>query len=250
MSSKLAGKVALVTGGTSGIGLATARLFIKEGARVVVTGTSEESAATAREALPGVTWVRVSDAASPADVRRLLHDIHTELGAVDVAFLNAGILRAGSIEQGSEADFDEVIRVDLKGPWLALRELIPHLAPGAAVVVNTSVANERGWAGLGAYSAAKSGLRALVRTATAELAPRGIRVNAVSPGPTWTPIFGRNGATAAQAEAAARGLVPRIPLGRLGQPEEVAQAVLFLASADASFVVGAELVVDGGLSQV
>lgn len=250
MSSRLAGKVALVTGGTSGIGLATARLFMAEGARVVVTGSSPDSVAKAREVLPGATWVRVSDTSSPDDVRKLLQDIRVELGPVDVAFLNAGILRAGSLELGTEADFDDVIKVDLKGPWLTLRELIPLLAQGASVIVNTSVANERGWAGLGAYSAAKAGLRALVRTATAELAPRGIRVNAVSPGPTWTPIFGRNGATAEQAEAAAQGLVPRIPLGRLGKAEEVAKAVLFLASDDASFVVGAELVVDGGLSQV
>lgn len=250
MSLKLAGKVALVTGGTSGIGLATARLFMAEGARVVVTGTRDDSVAKARDALAGVGAVRVSDTARQEDVSRLLSDIRTEFGLVDVAFLNAGILRGGSLAQGSEADFDDVIRVDLKGPWLTLRALIPHLAPGACVVVNTSVANERGWAGLGAYSAAKAGLRALVRTATAELAPLGIRVNAVSPGPTWTPIFGRNGATAEQAEAAAQGLIPRIPLGRLGQPEEIAKAVLFLASEDASFVAGAELVVDGGLSQV
>lgn len=250
MSSKLAGKVALVTGGTSGIGLATARLFMEEGARVVVTGTRDDSVARAREALMGVGAAHVSDTARLEDVSALLSDIRAEFGLIDVAFLNAGILKAGSLAQGSEADFDDVIRVDLKGPWLTLRALIPHLAPGASVVINTSVANERGWAGLGAYSAAKAGLRALVRTATAELAPLGIRVNAVSPGPTWTPIFGRNGATAEQAEAAAQGLIPRIPLGRLGQPEEIAKAVLFLASEDASFVAGAELVVDGGLSQV
>lgn len=250
MSSKLAGKVALITGGTSGIGLATARLFIAEGARVVITGTSEESVLKAREQLPGLHGARVSDTAQEQDVRALVQDLRQEFGLVDVVFLNAGILRSGSLAQGSEADFDEVIKVDLKGPWLTLQALIPYLAKDAAVVVNTSVANARAWAGLGAYSAAKAGLRALVRTATAELAPQGIRVNAVSPGPTFTPIFGRNGATPAQAEAAAQSLASRIPLGRLAQPEEIAKAVLFLASDDASFVVGAELVVDGGISQV
>lgn len=250
MSGKLSGKVALVTGGTSGIGLATAQLFIEEGARVVVTGSSTASVAQAREALPGLVWGRVADARSDADIKALLQDMRAELGPVDVAFLNAGVLKGGSLAQASEADFDEVLDVDLKGPWLAMRALIPHLAPKAAIVLNTSVANERGWPGLGAYSAAKAGLRALVRTATAELAPLGIRVNAVSPGPTRTPIFGRNGATAEQAEAAANSLIPRIPLGRLGQPRDIAKAVLFLASDDAAFVVGAELVVDGGLSQV
>jgi len=250
MSGKLSGKVALVTGGTSGIGLATARLFMEEGARVVVTGSSEASVAQARAALPGLVWARVSDARSDADIKALVQVMRSELGPIDVAFLNAGVLRGGSLAQASEADFDEVLDVDLKGPWLAMRALIPHLAPGASIVLNTSVANERGWPGLGAYSAAKAGLRALVRTATAELAPQGIRVNAVSPGPTLTPIFGRNGVPAEQAEAAANSLIPRIPLGRLGQSEDIAKAVLFLASSDAAFVVGAELVVDGGLSQV
>lgn len=250
MRKKLEGKVALITGGTSGIGLATARRFIEEGARVVVTGASEASAALARTSLPGAAWVRTSDASRSDQVSALINEMRAELGPIDAAFLNAGILRGGAMAQASEDDFDDVINVDLKGPWLALRALIPNLASNAAIVVNTSVANGRGWPGLGAYSAAKAGLRALVRTATAELAPLGIRVNAVSPGPTWTPIFGRGGATPEQAEASARSLIPRIPLGRLGQAEEIANAVLFLVSDEASFVAGAELIVDGGLSQV
>src|SRR3989338_3431022 len=137
MSGKLSGKVALVTGGTSGIGLATARLFMEEGARVVVTGSSEASVAQARAALPGLVWARVSDARSDADIKALVQDMRAELGLIDVAFLNAGVLRGGSLAQASEADFDEVLDVDLKGPWLAMRALIPHLAPGASIVLNT-----------------------------------------------------------------------------------------------------------------
>jgi NAD(P)-dependent dehydrogenase (short-subunit alcohol dehydrogenase family) len=250
MTRRLEGKVALITGGTSGIGLAAAQLFHNEGAKVVVTGTTDASVAQAQDRLPaGILAVR-SDTTVRSEVDALVAQIRQDIGPINVAFLNAGILLGAGLADGSEADFDKVMEVDLKGPWMVLQALIPNLAPGASVVMNTSVANARGWPGLGAYGAAKAGLRSLVRTAAAELAPRGVRVNAVSPGPTMTPIFGRTGASPEQAQAAADSMIPLIPLGRLGRADEVAQAALFLASDDASFVVGAELVVDGGLSQV
>jgi NAD(P)-dependent dehydrogenase (short-subunit alcohol dehydrogenase family) len=250
MSERLAGQLAIITGGTSGIGLATAQLFIAEGARVIATGPTSESAAKGRVALAGALAVVASDAANAADVKTLFEGAARDYGSIDVLFLNAGILRAASLVEQSEASFDEVLNVDLRGPWLALRAAIPHLAKGAKVIVNTSVANERGWPGLGAYGAAKAGLRSLVRTATAELASAGIRVNAISPGPTATPIFGKIGLPPEAAAQAAQAMVPHIPLGRLGRPSEIAEAVLFLASDASSFVVGTELVVDGGLSQV
>src|SRR5690606_9028447 len=248
-AGKLSGKVALITGGVSGIGQAAAALFRAEGGSVVVTGRSEASVAAFKVAVPGIHAL-VSDAGDAAQVRDLVSQVVQEYGGIDVLFLNAGILKSGALADMSEGDFDEVMRVDLKAPWLCLQASLPHLRDKASVVFNTSVANATGWPGLGAYACAKAGLRALVRTAVAECAHRGIRVNAISPGPTATPIFEKSGMVGAAAEEAARQLAARIPLGRLAQPEEIARGALFLASDDASFVNGAELVMDGGLTQV
>ena len=250
MNQRLKGKLAVITGGTSGIGLATAQLFLEEGARVVVTGSRASSVEASRAVLGDAVRSVVSDTTDAAEVESLFDGVQRELGAIDVLFLNAGLLGVGSLAEMDEAGFDDVVRVDLKGPWLALRAALPRLAPGASVIVNTSIANAKGWPGLGAYGAAKAGLTSLVRTATAELAPRGIRVNAISPGPTDTPMFGKFATTPEEATAAATAMGARIPLGRLGRPREIAQAALFLASSESSFVVGAELVVDGGMSQV
>ena len=244
---KLSGKVAVVTGGTTGIGLATARLFAAEGAKVIATGRNPETLAAARKELSRVAEVVQSDAGDPAQVRRLFEEVGRAQGRIDVLFLNAGIAKFAPLADSTEELFDETIQVNLKGPFVALRAALPFLRKGASVIVNTTVGTERALANTAVYSASKAALAALVRGAAVELAARGVRVNAVRPGPIKTPILGKLGMTAEAGEAFARGVAERVPLGRFGTADEVARAALFLASEDAAFVTGHELSVDGGL---
>jgi len=243
---KLSGKVAVVTGGTTGIGLATARLFAAEGAKVIATGRNPETLAAARKELSRVAEVVQSDAGDPAQVRRLFEEVGRAQGRIDVLFLNAGIAKFAPLADSTEELFDEIIQVNLKGPFVALRAALPFLRKGASVIVNTTVGTERALANTAVYSASKAALAALVRGAAVELAARGVRVNAVRPGPIKTPILGKLGMTAEAGEAFARGVAERVPLGRFGTADEVARAALFLASEDAAFVTGHELSVDGG----
>jgi len=247
-TEKLKGKIAIVTGGTSGIGLATARRFVEEGATVVVTGSSDDSAAAARDALGASVQVVRSDAGDATETQRLYQQIGRDHGGIDVLFLNAGIVRNGRLADLDESLFDEVMRVNVKGTFLALKYAAPLLRAGGAVVVNTSVANRLGVPGGGAYAASKAALRSLVRTAAAELLAQNVRVNAISPGPTDTPVYGKQGIPAAAVPEVRRNLATMVPLRRLAAPEEIAQAVLFLACDDASFMTGEELAVNGGLS--
>lgn len=247
-AGKLRGKVAVITGGTSGIGMATARRFAAEGATLVVTGASDASVAAARDTLGASVHVVRSDAGDAAETQRLYQAIERDHGGIDVLFLNAGIVRNGRLADLAESVFDEVMRVNLKGTFLALKYAAPLLRAGGAVVVNTSVANRLGVPGGGAYAASKAALRSLVRTAAAELLPQNVRVNAISPGPTDTPVYGKQGLPAAAVPEMRRYLTGMVPQRRLAAPEEIAVAVLFLACADASFMTGEELAVNGGLS--
>jgi NAD(P)-dependent dehydrogenase (short-subunit alcohol dehydrogenase family) len=244
---KLSGKVAVVTGGTTGIGLATARLFAAEGAKVIVSGRNPETLAAAREELSRVAEVVQSDAGDPVQVRKLFEDIGRAQGRIDVLFLNAGIAKFAPLADSADELFDQIIQVNLKGPFLALRAALPLLGKGASVIVNTSVVSERAFANASVYSASKAALAALARGAALELAARGVRVNAVRPGPITTPILGKTGLPAEVRESFVQQTMERVPLGRFGSAEEVARAALFLASDDAAFVTGHELSVDGGL---
>ena len=245
---KLEGKIALVTGGTTGIGLAAAKLFAAEGARVYVTGTNPQSLEAARSELAGVAEVIASDAGSDADVSALAKRFAN--GGLDVLFLNAGVAKFGAIESMSEQIFDDTFRINVKGPWLALKHFGPVLRNGGAVVMTSSINNQLGMAGSAAYAASKAALRSLVRVAAGELAPRHIRVNSVSPGPIETPLYGKLGFGAEQLQGMAQGLVAQIPLHRFGTSEEVAKSALFLASSDSSFMTGEEIVLDGGMTRV
>lgn len=240
---RLHGKTALITGGTTGIGLAAARLFHDEGARVIATGRNAATLAQAREALAGIAEVVESDA---SDVRAI-GDLAGKLGAIDVAFLNAGVLHKGDLAELDEASFDRVFATNVKGPLFACRALAPAMPRGGSIVLCGSINAHLGMPGTYLYAASKAALRAIARVAAAELAPRGIRVNVLSPGPTETGITAKVGLDAAATKAY---LATRIPLGRIGGPDEIARAALFLASADASFMTGEEIVVDGGMTRV
>jgi len=243
--ARLEGKIALISGGTSGIGAATAKLFQSEGANVIVTGSGPKSVDAARTELPGVEAI-VSNAADVAASRSLVEDIKARHGRIDVLFVNAGIARFAPLEQVDEAFFDEQFDINVKGAFFLIKHAAPAIPDGGAIILTASVAGAGGGLGGGSvYGATKAAVRSFGRTIAKELLPRGIRVNTISPGPIITPILDK-GLTPAQKEAFIDGAKTRIPLGRTGTPEEVAAAALYLA-ADATYTTGAELFVDGGL---
>jgi len=248
MADRLKKKVAVITGGTTGIGFAAAKRFIDEGAKVIITGTNPKTLKAARSELGGQAEVIASDASNEKDVKGLFETVAGKHGSIDVLFLNAGIARFAPWEEHSEEDFDRQFAINVKGPWLAIKHAIPHLKDGASVITTTSVANKMGMPGSSAYSATKAALQQMVRVAAAELSARGIRVNSVSPGPIETPIFEKTGMSEADMQQMAAGIQSQIALGRFGKSEEVANVALFLASDESSFVQGQEFVVDGGMT--
>jgi len=245
---EFAGKFALVTGGTTGIGRATAELLHASGARVAITGQNPDTLAAAAKELPSDVLVLRSDARSLADATRLAEELRERFGKLDVLFLNAGIAQLAPFDAVDEAFYQEHMDVNVKGVIFTLQKLLPLLGPGSSVVVNTSVADQRGAPGLSIYSATKGAVAALVRTLAVELAPRGVRVSSVCPATILTPIQRKFGLPPEVAQAVAKRYTARIPLARFGDAVEVARAVLFLASPAASYITGVELVVDGGLA--
>jgi NAD(P)-dependent dehydrogenase (short-subunit alcohol dehydrogenase family) len=244
------GKVAVITGGTTGIGLETAKLFLHEGAKVVVTGRSEPAIDAARKELGGGALVLRSDTASLGDLDALASNVRSQHGGLDVLFVNAGIAKFAPLEQSSVELFDETFGINVRGAFFAVQKLAPLIRQGGSVILNTSVVDVKGMAATSIYSASKAALRSLARTLSAELLPRGIRVNAVSPGPITTPIYGKLGFDAATLSGFEAQMVAMNPMKRFGRPEEVARAVLFFASSESSYVTGAELAVDGGFTNL
>lgn len=242
---KLDGKVVLITGGTTGIGAATARLFWSEGAKVIVTGHSEESAEAAKPSLPGVEVV-VSDQADPQASKRLVQQIKDRYGCIDILFANAGISRFATLDETDEAIFNSIFNVNVRGLYFTVKHAVTAMPSGGAILFTGSMAGRKGFPQLSVYSATKAALRSLARTLAAELAPRNIRVNIIGAGPIETPIFGKVGLSQEQQDSWVENTKSQVPLGRIGRAEEVAAAALFLA-ADASYTTGGEIVVAGGL---
>ncbi len=246
----LEGKVAVITGGSSGIGLATARLFQQSGAKVAISGRNQKSLDEAVVELgSGVLAVR-SDVSKLKDLDALFDAVLKKLGPIDVLFANAGVARFAPVTAVSEEFYDEIFDINVKGVFFTIQKAIPFLNDNAAIILNTSVTGQSGLPNTSAYAASKAAVRSFARSIASELAERGIRINVVSPGPIATPIFGKMGLPKEAVDAFTASILPQIPLKRFGKPEEVAQTALFLASSASSYITGVELNVDGGLGQV
>jgi NAD(P)-dependent dehydrogenase (short-subunit alcohol dehydrogenase family) len=247
---RYANKTVLVTGGNSGIGLATAVQFAREGARVIITGRDQATLDSARELIGGATIALQNDQGDILAGRQLAH-LLTERGiTLDAIFLNAGVARFAPLEQIDEALWDQTFNINVKGAYFAIQALAPLLNAGAAIILNGSINAHIGMPSSSVYAASKAALISFAKTLSAELVGRGVRVNVVSPGPVTTPLYGKLGLETAQVGAMAAAIEAQIPIKRFGTPDEVAAAVLFLASAEAAFIVGTELIVDGGMSQL
>lgn len=247
---RLKSKRALITGGTSGIGLETAREFLREGARVAITGKNPDTLQAARQELGPDVLVIPADASDWAAQKQVADAVQKAFGGLDVLFVNAGIVDMRPIEQIDGAAFDRSFNINLKGPFFLIQALLPVFANPASVVLNGSVNAHIGMPNTTVYAASKSALVSFVRTLSGELLSRGIRVNAVSPGPIATPLYGKLGFSDAQLKAVSTSIQGQVPLGRFGNPSEIAHAVVFLASDDSAFTVGSELLIDGGMSNL
>jgi len=248
--ARLTGKVAVVTGGNSGIGLATAKRFREEGAKVAISGRDQKTLDEAVKTIGGEVIAVRADVAKLGDLDRLYKTVTEKFGKIDVLFANAGIAKFAPVTDSTEALFDETFDINVKGVYFTIQKALPLLNDGASIIINSSVASESGLSGGSIYSATKAAVRSFARTLTAELVGRGIRINVVSPGPIQTPILGRNGLSQEAIDDVARYLVSKVPMNRFGKPEEVADTVLFLASPESSYVTGVDINVDGGMGQV
>jgi NAD(P)-dependent dehydrogenase (short-subunit alcohol dehydrogenase family) len=240
-------KIYLVTGGTTGIGAATVTALARAGATVIATGRNPRTLERARESLPQNTELIASDAGDVDEIKKLVAHIKDKHGRLDGVVLNAGVAPIMPLEAWDEATFDSLFAVNVKGPFFLLQQLSPLLSEGASVVFNTSVVHDFGLAGAAPYGATKGALRSLIRSLSVELAPRGIRVNAVAPGPIETPIYGKVGMPQQELDGFQQHMASRIPLGRFGAASDIASAFSFLLSPGADFITGEELNVDGGI---
>jgi NAD(P)-dependent dehydrogenase (short-subunit alcohol dehydrogenase family) len=248
---RLEGKVAVVTGGNSGIGLATAKRFHEEGARVAISGRNQKTLDEAVKAIGKDVIAVQADVSIAKDLDRLYATVSQKLGKIDILFANAGIYKFAPLTATTEVLYDELFDINARGVYFTIQKALPLLNDGASIIINTSVAGEIGVANGTVYAATKSALRSFTRSIAAELVDRGIRVNAVSPGPIETPAgFARTGLPKEQIDQFIQDVVAKVPMKRIGQPSEIASAVAFLASSDASFMTGAEITVDGGLAQI
>ncbi|MEM6525275.1 MAG: glucose 1-dehydrogenase [Bacteroidota bacterium] len=247
---KLENKVALITGGNSGIGLASAKLFAQEGAKVVITGRREEALKEAMADIGHDSSYILADATQLDSAKKSVDETVSRHGRIDVLFLNAGVAYFSPIEAIDEDHFDTQFNINVKNPFFTIKEALPYLGEGSVIISNTSVVGQKGFDNAGVYSATKAALRSLTRVLASELKAKKIRTVSVAPGPVETPIYGKMGMDEATIQEMGAGFAQSVPLGRFGSSEELASTVLFLASDDASYINGVELEVDGGLSQI
>lgn len=248
--NKLKNKVAIITGANSGIGLATAKLYLKEGAKVVLSGRRQEALDEVAKDLEGDFITVLADVGKPEDNTKLIKTSIEKYGNIDILFLNAGIAPPTPTTDISEAHYNEIFDINVKGPILTVKEALPNMNNGGSILFTTSIVSQKGFDGFGVYSASKGALRSYARVLTSEVKSRGIRVNSIAPGPIETPIYGKMGLPQDVLDGLGKAFGEQIPLGRFGTSEEIANTALFLASDEASFVNGIEIEVDGGLSQV
>jgi NAD(P)-dependent dehydrogenase (short-subunit alcohol dehydrogenase family) len=247
---RLEGKTALVTGGNSGIGLATAKRFQEEGARVAISGRSKKTLEEAVKNLGNGLLAVQADVAKLSDLDKLFAEVSQKLGKIDVLFVNAGIAKFAPLAETSEVLYNEMFDINVKGAYFTVQKALPLLNDGASIILNTSVVDQKGFAGGTVYSATKAAMRSFARTMAAELVGRGIRVNTVAPGPIVTPILERTGLPQEAIDEFGKMLIALNPMKRFGRPEEVAGVVAFLASQDSSYMTGVEINVDGGAGQL
>ena len=250
MGNKLEGKIAVITGGNSGIGLATAKRFVSEGANVFIFGRRQnEIDAGISEIGKNVIGIQ-GDVSNLADLDRLFDVVKDQKGHLDILFANAGIAQFAPLGEISEEHFDKIFRINVKGLLFTVQKALPILEDGGSIILNASIGTSKGVGGSSVYSATKAAVRSFARTWTVDLRDRKIRVNAISPGPIDTPIFSSITQNEEQSELFKKNIVNAVPMKRMGSPDEVAKVVSFLASDESSYVTGIELFVDGGLAQI
>jgi NAD(P)-dependent dehydrogenase (short-subunit alcohol dehydrogenase family) len=247
---KLAGKIAVITGGNSGIGLATAKRFVEEGAHVVITGRREKELKEAAVLLGKNVTTVAGDVSRLEDLDRLFAVVKEKHGHIDILFANAGWGEVAPLASATEGHFDQTFDLNVKGTFFTVQKALPLLKDGGSIILNSSVSNVMGLPSFTVYAASKAAVRSFARGWTMELKDRSIRVNTVSPGPIDTPALGKTGLTPEQVKQVAAQWASEIPLARRGNPEEIAAAVVFLASGESSYITGVDLAVDGGLAQV
>jgi NAD(P)-dependent dehydrogenase (short-subunit alcohol dehydrogenase family) len=250
MAKRFEGKTVVITGGNSGIGLATAKLFHEEGAKVAISGRDQKTLDGAVKTIGNGTLGVKADVSKAGDIDKFYAQVKEKLGKIDVLFANAGIAKFAPAADSSEQLFDETFDINVKGLYFTVQKALPLLNDNAGIILNSSVVSTKGYVGSSIYAATKAAVRSLARTFAAELVDRGIRVNVVSPGPIETPILSKGGMPQAAVDDFAENVKNRVPMKRLGKPEEVGHAVLFLAGSDASYITGVDLNVDGGLGQI
>ena len=246
--NRLQNKIAVITGGNSGIGFETAKEFIAEGAQVIITGRNKASLDKAVQELGNKAQAVVSDMADFTALKSLGKQVAAIAPRIDIVFINAGVAKFSPIERADEAHFDEQFNINVKGSFFTIQQLLPLVNKGGSIILNTSINAHIGMANASVYSASKAAQLTFIRTLSAELLPRQIRVNAISPGPITTPLYNKLGLAQDVLEQTANGIKEQVPLGRFGTPNEIAKIAVFFASDESSFVLGAELIASGGMA--